>query len=148
MNLKQSYINTLIKKHFEKGQNDKKQIILKADLPKKRNEIKKIYREMIKLVTTELEKDYQKYIYILILKILEKYKSIKDKEMNSVLEMYRKQKQKNIGQKNDNNVNKDKIIKNYEKKENEKLNCNACNLILSFLSLIFVVYYIYNTLEK
>ena len=95
LNLKKSYIDTLVKRHFEKSEEGKKQIVKEMNLPKKRNELKNLYREMMKLVKEKLEKEHQKYYYIEILKILKKYENIEDKEMNSGKKAYKINLEKN-----------------------------------------------------
>ena len=80
--MKKCYIETLIKRHFEKYPSKKKQIIYEANLPKKRNDLKKVYHEMMKVINEKLkEKDNQKYYYILILNILKKHENIEQKEL-------------------------------------------------------------------
>ena len=116
--MKKGYIKTLVEKHFEKNKNNKKEIILKANIPKKRNEVKKIFKELVGYIKDKLKAANQKYYYILILNILKKYKSINKDEMNEEVELYKKQKRNarmNNKNKNRNEVKeKEKIQYNYD----------------------------------
>ena len=131
-NLKKSYIDTLIKRHLEKSPNKKKDIIIKANLPKKRNELKKIYREILELIKSKLEKDNQDYYLILIIQILKKYEDISDNELNSELKFIR----------NKNNVKKIKK----DKKIEQKGCAYKCFIlfILLLIPLIFSTFFFYN----
>ena len=134
--LKISYIETLIKRHLEKIPTKKKDIILRADLPKKRNELKKVYREILKIIKNNLEKENQDYYLHIILQILKKYEIISDNELDSELKI----------KKNKNNI---KSIK-----KNNKKNCkNGCAynffllIIIFLIPLIFAAFFIYNIFE-
>ena len=90
--LKNLYIITIIKRYLEHDPKKQREIIIKANIPKKRNELKKIYRNMMDVIKNKLQKENQKYYYILILKILDKYKKIKIKEKKRHVKNYRKRK--------------------------------------------------------
>jgi len=147
VNLKKCYIDTLVKKHLEKDENKKKEIILKANLPKRRNELKKLFREMNETINDKLEKDNQKHYYILILKILKKYENIKDKEINSALNPLKMKKMNKIENKKNNN-NK---IKNFKKIENKGANCNICIIFILFtifIPLLLAAFFAYIILNN
>jgi hypothetical protein len=110
--MKKGYIETLVEKHFEKNKDNKKEIILKANIPKKRNEVKRIFKKLMGYIKDKLELPNQKYYYILILNILKKYKNINKDEMTEEIQLYKKQKSiRKIKKGGENNV----IIKdNYD----------------------------------
>ena len=68
--LQKSYINILTNKQ----KNNDKIIEFK-------NEIKKIYKDMIKIIKEKLEKPNQKYYYNIILKIIKKYEYINNEDI-------------------------------------------------------------------
>ena len=141
VNLKKCYIDTLVKRHLEKDENKKKEIILKANLPKRRNELKKVFRAMNETINDKLEKENQKYYYILILNILKKYENIEENEIDSALKILRKKKIIKKDKKNNN-----KNIKNYEKTDKKEANCNICFisiLMTVFIPLFLAAYFFY-----
>ena len=91
--MKNGYIETLVKKHFEKDENKKMEIILKANMPKKRNDVKKVYKQMISLIKSkknELGIQGQKYYYLSIIEILRKYKVINEDEIKKFIRKFQK----------------------------------------------------------
>ena len=129
INLKKGYIEALVKKHFEKLPSKKREIVLAINLPKRRNELKKTYREMIEVISKKLEKENQKYYYIVIMEILKKYEIIQNQEINN--------EHKILAQK----------YKNKLEKKNKKKGKNYCNYFSSALFLIvipafFITYYL------
>ena len=89
--MKKSYINTLVKKHFEKDNNKKMEIILKANISKNRNDVKKIFKKLMGYIRDKLEPANQKYYYLQVLKILNNngYKTISKDELRNELVLYR-----------------------------------------------------------
>ena len=137
-NLKKCYIDTLVKKHFEKMPSKKNQIILEANLPKKRNELKKVYRDLSEIIDNKLENDNKKYYYILIMNILKKYENIEEKDLNGVIKLYKKN--INVLEKD----NKNKGRKRDKIKDKKSCNTYIGNLLMIFLiPLIFIAYYLY-----
>ena len=135
--LKKCYIETLIKRHFEKYPSKKKQIIYEANLPKKRNDLKKVYHEMMKVINEKLkEKDNQKYYHILILDILKKHENIEQKEINDELKLYKN----NL--KNKEKENKNKVIKKSKKNEKNNWSVNIGNLLIFLIPMAFAAYYL------
>ena len=135
--LKKCYIETLIKRHFEKYPSKKKQIIYEANLPKKRNDLKKIYHEMVKVINEKLkEKDNQKYYYILILNILKKHENIEQKEINDELKLYKN----NL--KNKEKENRNKVIKKSKKNGKTNWSVNIGNLLIFLIPMAFAAYYL------
>ena len=91
--MKNGYIETLVKKHFEKDENKKMEIILKSNIPKKRNDVKKVYKQMIDVIKSkknELGVQSQKYYYLLIIEILKKYKAINEDEIKKFIRKFQK----------------------------------------------------------
>ena len=79
--MKNLYIKILNKNHFEKDKKKSEKIIKEANVPKKRNEVKKIYKELISLISHKIKsEENKKYYYLFILKLLKKYKKIKKEE--------------------------------------------------------------------
>ena len=89
--MKKNYINTLVKKHFEKDNNKKMEIILKANISKNRNDVKKIFKKLMGYIRDKLEPENQKYYYLQVLKILNNngYKTISKDELRNELVLYR-----------------------------------------------------------
>ena len=137
-NLKKCYIDTLVKKHFEKMPSKKNQIILEANLPKKRNELKKVYRDLSEIIDNKLENDNKKYYYILIMNILKKYENIEEKDLNGAIKLYKKN--INVLEKD----NKNKGRKRDKIKDKKSCNTYIGDLLMIFLiPLIFIAYYLY-----
>ena len=135
--LKKCYIETLIKRHFEKYPSKKKQIIYEANLPKKRNDLKKVYHEMMKVINEKLkEKDNQKYYYILILNILKKHENIEQKEINGEIKLYKN------SLKNKEKYNKNKAIKKSKKNEKNNWSAHIGNLLIFLIPMVFAAYYL------
>ena len=135
--LKKCYIETLIKRHLEKYPSKKKQIIYEANLPKKRNELKKVYRDMMEVINKKLnDKDNQKYYYILILNILKKHENIEQKEINDALKLYKNH------LKNQEKGNKNKGIKKSKTKEKKSWSFNMGNLLVFIIPMAFAAYYL------
>ena len=132
--LKNLYIITIIKRYLEHDPKKQKEIIIEANLPKKRNELKKLYRNMMDVIKNKLQKENQKYYYILILKILDKYKKIKNKEKKEALKNIEKE-----------NIKNKEIQKEKEKDKNLKQNTRYFNnLIITLAPLAYLGYYILN----
>ena len=110
--MKKGYIETLVEKHFVKNKDKKKEIIIKANIPKKRNEVKRIFKKLMGYIKDKLELPNQKYYYILILNILKKYKNINKDEMMEEIQLYKKQ--KSIRKIKKSGENKEKIKDNYD----------------------------------
>ena len=119
--MEKGYIETLVKKHFEKDKNKKLEIIIKANISKKRNDVKKIFTKLMRYIKNNLEPANQKYYYILILKILDKYEIINEEEINKTIKLFKPKKHNklNLNKSNDYNSefdNNEWINQNYSKK--------------------------------
>ena len=147
--MKKGYIETLVKKHFEKDKNKKMEIILKANISKKRNDVKKIFKKLMRYIDNNLEPANQKFYYILILKILNQYEIINEDEINKTMKIF-KQKNKIIKNKEsaintdinpefDNNV---WISQNYSKKG------NAFKVFAFLLPFAYFINYIYANIKS
>jgi hypothetical protein len=90
IDMKQKYILTLIKKHFEKDPNKKKQIIIEANIPKTRNSVKRTFKELIMFIKNNLELPNRKYYYLQILNILNKYEVIGEDEIKKMIKLNKK----------------------------------------------------------
>ena len=128
--LKDSYINGIIKKQLIKDKNEKKKFIKKLNIQEKRNKIKIIYNEIIKLLNdkineTEIINDYCKRIN----ELLTKYEKINEKDINE-------RKIKYI-----NNENNEIIENKGKKKINEK------KIFIILLPIMFVINYFVNNLK-
>ena len=128
--LKDSYINGIIKKQLIKDKNEKKKFIKKLNIQEKRNKIKIIYNEIIKLLNdkineTEIINDYCKRIN----ELLTKYEKINEKDINE-------RKIKYINKENN------EIIEHKGKKKiNEK------KIFIILLPIMFVINYFVNNLK-
>ena len=152
--MKKAYIVALIKKHFEKKKNKKMEVILRANIPKRRNEVKKIFIELITFIKNKLEPYHRKYCYMQILNIITKYKNISDNEMTKNIPKIR---QKINGKKIKQEKNNKKIIKNdanynYEDKiwivqYNSKKNF-ILRLFAVFLPLAYITNFIYSNFKS
>lgn len=65
------------------------EFILKANTPKKRNEVKKTFTDLMILIKNKLETQHQKYYYSLILQILSKYKNINEDEIQKKMRLFK-----------------------------------------------------------
>ena len=141
MAMKKGYIETLVEKHFEIDKDKKKEIILKANIPKKRNEVKRKFIEFMRYIKDKLEPQNQKYYYLLILKILNKYKNINKEEINQTMKLLKK---KAI----DGKISKDKKDKEKDNKYDDINLINQQNTkkgrIFKFFSLIIPFAYLFN----
>ena len=139
VSLKKCYIDTLVKKHFEKSENNKKKIIFEANLPKRRNELKKIFLEIIESTNHKLEKDNLKYYYTMISNLLDKYLKIEDEEIINSLNNIKKPKVIEQAK-----GDKDKEIKKNQIQHKKECNCFICKLFLFLFPLVFVAYFNYS----
>ena len=141
--MKKGYIETLVEKHFEKDKNKKKEIILKANIPKKRNEVKRLFNEFMEYIKDKLEPQHQKYYYLLILKILNKYKNINKDEIKQTMQLFRKKNKDKQNKENDNKNlknNKDNFDDiNWINQQNTKK-----GMIFKFFSFMIPLAYILN----
>ena len=143
-NLKNCYINTLIKRQLEKDPNKRIAIILEANLPKKRNEVKKVYKNMSNIIDNKLDNENKKYYYIEILKILQKYDVITDTEIKDDMKIYKINLKK---QKNKQENKNDKIIKEKNVKQNKKGSYNIVNVAIFLIPLIYAGYFTLTNLK-
>ena len=143
-NLKDCYINTLIKRQLEKDPNKRRAIILEANLPKKRNEVKKVYKNMSNIIDNKLDNENKKYYYIEILKILGKYDGIADTEIKDDMKIYKINLKK---QKNKQENKNDKIIKEKNVKQNKKGSYNIVNVAIFLIPLIYAGYFALTNLK-
>ena len=61
--MKNLYIKILNKNHFEKDKKKSEKIIKEANVPKKRNEVKKIYKELMYLISHKIKSEENKKYY-------------------------------------------------------------------------------------
>jgi hypothetical protein len=86
--MKNAYIETLVKKHFEKDKNQRMRILLKGNIPKTRNDVKKSFKELMNYIESkkkDLGEQNQKYYYILIMNMLKKYQHIGEDEIKQIM---------------------------------------------------------------
>ena len=138
-NLKNLYIITIIKRGEEKGHPKKQdEIVLEANVPKKRNELKKLYKNMMNVIKNKLQKENKKYYYILILKILDKYKKITPKEQKEKKNAYMKMKEKEIIKNKKIQKDKEKEKDKEKKLEQKKSYSTLSNLVKTWAPLICI----------
>ena len=139
--MKKAYIITLIKKHFEKNENKKIKIKLKANIPKKRNEVKKVFNQLMELIKNNLEIQHQKYCYIQIMTILKKFKAINDDEINKIKKLIQQKKnnKKKKEKENDKN-NNDNGNWIYNQVSNKKMMFKIFSFIIPFAYIINYIY--------
>ena len=91
--MKKAYIETLVKKHFEKDENKKMLVILQGNVPKTRNDVKKSFNQLINYIKknkNDLGEVNQKHYYLLILNMLKKYDKINEDEMKQTMKIIMK----------------------------------------------------------
>ena len=143
--MKKAYIETLVKKHFKKDKNKKKEIILKAKIPKRRNEVKKVFNQLMVLIKTKLEPKHQKYCYLLILKILEKYKIISGEEIAKIKILFKEMiDERKNNKKAIHNKQKKKVKYNYDDKKWIDQNKSRIGFTFKAFSIIIPLAYIIN----
>ena len=110
--LKDAYINGIIKKQVIKDKNEKKKFIKKLNIQGKRNKLKIIYNEIIKILNdkineTEIKNNYYKGMN----ELLTKYEKINEKDINEgkIKYIYNENKE-NIEHKRKNKINEKKIF--------------------------------------
>ena len=110
--LKDAYINGIIKKQLIKDKNEKKKFIKKLNIQGKRNKLKIIYNEIIKILNdkineTEIKNNYYKGMN----ELLTKYEKINEKDINEgkIKYIYNENKE-NIEHKRKNKINEKKIF--------------------------------------
>ena len=110
--LKDAYINGIIKKQVIKDKNEKKKFIKKLNIQGKRNKLKIIYNEIIKILNdkineTEIKNNYYKGMN----ELLTKYEKINEKDINEgkIKYIYNENKE-NIEHKKKNKINEKKIF--------------------------------------
>ena len=89
--MKNGYLYTLIKKHYFNDDKMKRNIIIESNIPRKRNEVKKCFNEIIYFIQNNFKekKDIKKCYYILIINILNKYENITDKDILMAKKLYK-----------------------------------------------------------
>ena len=143
--MKIKYITTIIQKHFEKDKSKKLEIILKANIPKKRNEVKKCFNELFSLIKNNLEPQHQKYYYILILKMLKQYEDLSEKEIKMKAKEYKKNKLKKRIKEENKNENIDDSEWNVEYKQKRGY---LFRFISFLIPIAFVVNYAYSNFKE
>jgi len=83
------YLKTLIKKHYTKDENEKIQVVNESNLAKKRNDVNKIFKELISFIKNKLELQNQKYYYLIIIKLLMKYNNITKDDLKRFIKLYK-----------------------------------------------------------
>jgi hypothetical protein len=125
--LKDAYIYAIIKKQLIKDKNEKKKFIKKLNIQEKRNKLKIIYNEIIKILNgkineTEINNNYYK-------------------RMNELLTKHEKISEKDIKEGKIKYINNENI----ELKRNNKINEKKIFIIL--LPIMFVINYFVNNLK-
>jgi hypothetical protein len=110
--IKDTYIYAIIKKQLIKDKNEKKKFIKKLNIQGKRNKLKIIYNEIIKILNdkineTEIKNNYYKGMN----ELLTKYEKINEKDINEgkIKYIYNENKE-NIEHKRKNKINEKKIF--------------------------------------
>ena len=134
--LKNIYKITILKWNREKGNPQKQnEIIAEANLPKKRNELKKLYRNMMDVIKNKLQKENQKYYYIQILKILDKYKKI-------IITKKENEEQKKLDEQSKERENKEKLKDKNIKNKNGK--SSIINIAIFLIPLAYFGWWYYS----
>ena len=134
--LKNIYKITILKWNREKGNPQKQnEIITEANLPKKRNELKKLYRNMMDVIKNKLQKENQKYYYIQILKILDKYKKI-------IITKKENEEQKKLDEQSKERENKEKLKDKNIKNKNGK--SSIINIAIFLIPLAYFGWWYYS----
>ena len=147
--LKNAYLYTLIKKHYCNNDIIKRKIIIQGNIPRKRNEVKLCFNELISFIknTFKDNEEIQKYYYMLVLNILIKYENISDEDIQMAKKLYKENKldELNYIQEKSNQINNEKnvwirqIKSNYNKK-------NIFRLFTVAIPLIYISSYFYTNL--
>ena len=110
--LKDAYINGIIKKQLIKDKNEKKKFIKKLNIQGKRNKLKIIYNEIIKILNDKInESEIKNNYYKGMNELLTKYEKINEKDINEgkIKYIYNENKE-NIEHKRKNKINEKKIF--------------------------------------
>ena len=154
-NMKNGYIYALVKKHYYKNEHLKKRILIQANIPQKRNNVKKCYNELTNLINNKLENDEENQIYYfnIILEMLKKYENISDNDLLVAKKMYKENKLETLKKdkiliKDIKNEDEDDNIKNGWIKQRKTSKMNPMKLIIVVLPLAFASFYIYNLFKS
>ena len=103
LTMKNWYICTLIQTKYCKDEKILKDILIKGNIPQKRNDVKKAFNDIILFINSQLaDKKYiQRYYYIILLDFLEKHKEISNDDINSAEKLYNQKKLDNLLLEND-----------------------------------------------
>ena len=154
-NMKNGYIYALVKKHYYKNEHLKKRILIQANIPQKRNNVKKCYNELTTLINNKLENDEENQIYYfnIILEMLKKYENISDNDLLIAKKMYKENKLETLKKdkiliKDIKNEDEDNNIENGWIKQRKTSKMNPMKLIIVVLPLAFASFYIYNLFKS
>ena len=154
--MKNSYIYSLVKKHYCSNYNEKKKILIQENIPQKRNNVKKSFMELMSIIENnyKFNEEDKKYYYEIILKLLIKYDNISEEDFDKAKKLFKENKLdmiKNIDNFNingdENEINDDNDENNIWIEQRKKNNYNVIRLFLIAFSSISIGLYLYNSIN-
>ena len=144
--MKNGYLLTLIKKHYCNDINLKRKIMIEGNIPKKRNEVKICFNELISFIKNKFkgDGDIQKYYYIIIINILNKYENISDDDIIMAKKLYKENKLDTLNyveENTDKNIKEDNLWVR-QKRVNKKTKVFTTFAVA--LPLAYILTYFYN----
>ena len=149
--MKNGYLQTLIKKHYCNNYEKKREIMIKGNIPHKRNEVKICFNDLTSFIKNYLKdkKDVQKYYYILIINILNKYDNITGENILMAKKLFKENKldilnyiEENKNDDNDNDKTKNLWIRQTKSKKGKIL--KLFTIALPFACILTYFYNFYN----
>ena len=142
--LKNAYLITSIKKHYCNNEKDKKKIIIQGNIPRKRNEVKICFKELVSFTKNRFKNNagIQKYYYMQILNILNKYENISDEDIQMAKKLYKENQLDKLNYIEENNIenNKEENVWIRQKKSNSS---KIFRIFTVALPLAYIITYLY-----
>ena len=144
--MKNGYLITLIKKHYCNDINLKRKIMIEGNIPKKRNEVKICFNELISFIKNKFkgDEDIQKYYYIIIINILNKYENISDDDIIMAKKLYKENKLdklNNVEEDLNGNVDEDNL---WVRQKKATKRSKVFTTFAAALPLAYILTYFYN----
>ena len=149
--LKNTYLYTLIKKHYIKDQIQKKNFIKQMNIPGKRNEIKKIFKNICYLLNNKInDSDVKKNYIDKIINLLKLYDKLNGKDLSEMKQIIKSEMDNEIKENKNGEKNEGKKEKNIteSKKLFEKNKIESKNLFAFMIPVMFIANYFMSNIKN
>ena len=147
--MKNTYLYTLIRKHYCNDEIIKRKILIQGNIPQKRNNVKKCFNELIFFIKNNLQENEedQKYYYMLIITILNKYSNISNEDVQMAKKLYNENRLNILNEVEENfntyeNKNKENVWIKQKKSGKKKI----FKLFTIAIPLIYIATYFYTNI--